>query len=150
MIVYLDTSAIVKRYIVEDGSNIVNKLYEEALNGDLALSFSLWNIGEVLGVFDKYYRRGWISEEEYKHVQLLFKAETRRLIKLKVLHIVPVKSRLLVKTWCLITKHHIYVADALQIVSARTVGADKLVTGDKKLYDVSILEDLDALYVGGS
>ena len=150
MIVYLDTSAIVKRYIIEDGSNIVNKLYEKALNGDLLLSFSLWNIGEVLGVFDKYYRKGWINEEDYKQVQLLFRAETRRLIKLKVLQIVPVKSRLLVKTWDLITKHHIYVADALQIVSAKTINADKIVTGDKKLYDVSILEDLDALYVGSS
>ncbi len=148
MIVYLDTSAIVKRYIVEEGSEAVNKFYEEALNGDTVLSFSLWNVGEVLGVLDKYYRRGWINEEEYRKVQLQFKAETKRLIKLKVLRIVPVKSKLLVKTWGLIIKYKMYVADALQIVSAKYVKADKLVTGDKELYDASITENLDAVYVG--
>ncbi len=150
MIVYLDTSAIVKRYIVEEGSSLVNELYEKALNGDLTLSFSLWNLGETLSAFDKYYRRGWISEEGYKQVQILFKAETRRLIKLKVLKIVPIKSIFLFKSWKLIAKHHLYVADALQIVSAKAIGSDRLVTGDKKLYDTSILENLDAIYVGGS
>ncbi len=148
MMVYLDTSAIVKRYIVEDGSDMVNELYEESLNGELALAFSVWNIGEVLGVFDKYYRRGWITKEDYRNAYLRFRAETRRLIKLNVLRIIPVKSKLLIKTWSLITKYHIYIADALQIVSAKTINADKLVTGDKKLNNIALQEGLNTLYVG--
>ena len=148
MIVYLDTSAIVKRYIEEAGSDTVNRLYEEALNGEHILSFSLWNMGEAFSVFDKYYRRGWISGGDYERVRAMFRAETRRLIKLKILRIVPVKSRLLVKTWRLIEKHHIHVADALQVVSAEYVGADKLVTGDRRLYNVSKSVGLDAIYIG--
>ncbi len=147
MIVYLDTSAIVKRYIVENGSDIVNELYEKCLNGDLILSFSIWNIGETIGVFDKYYRRGWITREDYENVTLKFKIETRRLIKLKLLKIVPVKSSLLVKTWPLMIKYHVYEADALQIVSAKTLNA-RLVTGDNMLNNIAVREGLDTLYLG--
>ena len=111
MIIYLDTSAIVKRYIAENGSDIVNSMYEDALNGKVSLSFSLWNICESLCVFDKYYRRGWISRKDYEYIQLWFKLETKRLIKLKVLRIVPLRSRIVVKTWNLISKYHIYVAE---------------------------------------
>ena len=50
-IVYLDSSAIVKRYILESGSEVVSNVYCKALNGELTLSFSTWNIGEVLGVW---------------------------------------------------------------------------------------------------
>ena len=103
---YLDTSAIVKRYFVEESSDKVSKFYEDALNGDLILSFSLWNIGETIGIFDKYYRRGWITSKDYKKVLLMFRVETRRLIRLRLLKIVPVRSRLLVGSWKLITKYH--------------------------------------------
>ena len=44
-IVYLDTSAIVKRYIQEAGSDVVASLYSSAWQGDVKISFSLWNIG---------------------------------------------------------------------------------------------------------
>jgi len=51
-IVYLDTSAIVKRYIQEAGSDVVASLYSSAWQGSVKISFSPWNIGEVLGVLD--------------------------------------------------------------------------------------------------
>jgi predicted nucleic acid-binding protein len=54
-VTYLDTSAIVKRYILERGSDEVAALYSRAWGGDVKLSFSLWNVGEALGVFDKYH-----------------------------------------------------------------------------------------------
>jgi len=54
-----------------------------------------------------------------------------RLLKLKLLRIVPVKTRLLMRTWPLIEKYHIYEADALQIVSAKHVKAKELYTGER-------------------
>jgi len=56
--VYLDTGAIVKRYVVEDGSDRVDAVYKEAYAGRLVIGFSMWNIGEVATVFDEYKRRG--------------------------------------------------------------------------------------------
>ncbi|MEM2940535.1 MAG: hypothetical protein QW304_03170 [Thermoproteota archaeon] len=40
-----------------------------------------------------------------------------------------------------------YVADALQIVSAKQAGARKLVTGDRRLAEVSMIEGLEVLHL---
>ena len=39
MLVYLDTSAIVKRYVEESGSMLMNEVYGNVLSGDVLLSF---------------------------------------------------------------------------------------------------------------
>jgi predicted nucleic acid-binding protein len=44
--VYLDTSAIVKRYIQETGSDVVVQLYSKAWLGDLKIAYSAWNIAD--------------------------------------------------------------------------------------------------------
>jgi len=52
--IYLDSSAIVvKRYIEELGSNVVRELYLKAYSGEVLLSSSIWNVGEVSGAFDR-------------------------------------------------------------------------------------------------
>jgi predicted nucleic acid-binding protein len=48
----------------------------------------------------------------------------------------------------LVLKHHIYVADALQIASAKKVNSRVMVTGDKGLADIADAEGLKVLYVG--
>ena len=52
--VYLDTSALAKRYLKERDSDKVDELYRNTEMGKTKLHFSLWNIGEVCGVFDKH------------------------------------------------------------------------------------------------
>ena len=53
-----------------------------------------------------------------------------------VAKLVPVRSRLLSESWHLVEKHNIYEADALQIVSAKHLGVDQLLSGDKRLVDI--------------
>ena len=48
----------------------------------------------------------------------------------------------------LILKHHIYVADALQIASAISSKSNKFVTGDKGLAKIAETEGLETIYVG--
>jgi predicted nucleic acid-binding protein len=147
-IVYLDSSAIVKRYILEPGSDVVSDIYSKALNGDLVLSFSVWNIGEVLGVSDKYYRRGWLSKEDYVKAKYQFIYETTRLLKLKLLKVVPIRTKLIIQAWPIIEKYHVYEADALQIISAKHIGAETLYTGDKQVHEVAIKEGVNSMYLG--
>ena len=148
MKVYLDSSAIVKRYVLEEGSDKVKEIYLEALNGVATLHFSVWNVGEVLGALDTYYRRSWLKSEDYRVARESFIAETVRLMKLGVAKVVPVKSRLLAESWLLVEKHHIYEADALQIVSAKNLGVDQLLSGDQRLVDISRKEEVNAAYLG--
>jgi predicted nucleic acid-binding protein len=61
--VYLDSSAIIKRYVLEEGSDKVKEIYLEALNGAATLHFSVWNLGEVLGALDAYHRRSWLESQ---------------------------------------------------------------------------------------
>ncbi len=146
-VVYLDSSAIVKRYVLEPGSDLVAKVYHKVLNGEVILSFSAWNIGEVLGVLDRYYRRGWLSVEDYEEARYQFIGETVRLLRLKLLKIIPVKTRLLIQTWPIIEKYHIYEADALQIVSAKRINAQKLYTGDRQVHEIATREGINSIYL---
>jgi len=43
----------------------------------------------------------------------------------------------------------LYIGDALQILSAKYVNADKLVTSDRRLYDIAIAEGINSLYISG-
>jgi len=59
--IYLDTSALVKRYVTEPGTETVDSIYEEAHKGYATIGFSLWNVGEASVVFDKYEKMGLVD-----------------------------------------------------------------------------------------
>ncbi len=120
-IAYLDSSSIVKRYVEEPGSDTIRGLYLKAYSAELIISFNSWNIGEVLGAFDKALTRGNLSQEDY----------------------LKARKRLLLET-SLLEKYHIYQADALQIVSAKIIGATQFFTGDKKLHEIANKEGLNS------
>ena len=145
---YLDTSAIVKRYIQEAGSDVVTSVYSSAWRGDAKISFSLWNIGEVLGVLDKYYRRGWLTREDFELARREFIGETLKMLRLRILRVVPLKPSIIAKSWKLIEKYHIYQADAIQIVSSREVNAEEFYTGDRTLCAIAELEGLKQACLG--
>ena len=147
-IVYLDSSAIVKRYIKEPGSDAVRSLYLKAYSGFLKISYSLWNIGEVLGAFDKARYTDRLDEDSFKVVKERFLLETRRAVKLGIAVIAPVKTRILVETWRLIENYHIYEADALQIATAKHLDAKGFLTGDRNLHEIAERENLHSTYLG--
>ena len=59
---YLDTSAILKRYIAEPGTETTDIIFDKAEAGEIKITISLWNIGEALGVLDEKRRKGWLTE----------------------------------------------------------------------------------------
>ena len=62
--------------------------------------------------------------------------------------LVPVRARILFESWRIVERRHIYVADALQIASARHVGANSFMTGDRRLHNVATLENINAVLLG--
>lgn len=148
MIVYLDSSAIVKRYVFEDGTDKAQEVYTKTLQGEAKLAFSVWNIGEALGVLDVYQRRKWLRKEDYRKARELLISETLRLIRLGLIKTIPVRTRFLIDSWALIEKYHFYQADALQIISAKHINANQFMTGDKKLAEIAETEGINANYLG--
>jgi len=46
-----------------------------------------------------------------------------------------------------IEKYHVYVAEALQVVTAKHVGAQNLYTGDKQVHEVAVKEGIRSIYL---
>ena len=143
----MDSSAVIKRYIKEPGSNLVRELYMKAYSGEVKLSYNIWNIGEVLGAFDKARSIGRIDNRGYELVRNRFLLETRRMVKLGILLVIPLKIKILKTSWRLIEKHHIYEADAIQIASAKHVNSSQFLTGDRRLHEVAVEEGINSKYL---
>jgi hypothetical protein len=142
---YLDTSALVKRYVEEPGSKIIDEIYRDAYRGVGKLGFSYWNIAEVAVVLDKYERK--LGLDARKLLRNLLR-ESSTLSRLRRLVVVSVSPLILRASLRLVLKHHIYVADALQLVSAKSIGDCTFVTGDRELARVAEAEGLNTLYTG--
>jgi len=145
--VYLDSSAILKRYVQEPGSDLVRELYRRVYSAEVKLFLSLWNIGEVLGALDRAERTGRMGKDEHNEARRRFLLETKRLVRLDLMEIVPLKGSILVNSWRILEKHHIYEADALQVASAKYVGADQFLTADRRLHEVASEEGLNSLCI---
>ncbi len=141
---YLDTSALVKRYVDEPGSNVVDNIFSNCYRGISKISFSYWNVAEAAVVFDKYERKLGLNARKLLRNLL---RETKTLVKLHRLKIVEISPRILKETIKLALKHHIYVADALQIASAIKAGSNILVTGDKDLARIAETENLNTVHI---
>ncbi len=55
--IYIDTSAFVKRYHIEAGSEKVNYIFREGMNGKRTIYLSYWVISETINAIDKHRNR---------------------------------------------------------------------------------------------
>ena len=142
---YLDTSALVKRYVEEPYTEVVDNIFSEAYRGVSRISLSYLNIGESIVVFDKYQRRIGLNGKQLAKNML---REMKTLSKLQMVKIMGITPRILSESIRIILKHHIYLADALQIPSAKKTKATSFVTGDRKLAEIAKKKGLKTIYLG--
>jgi len=142
---YLDTSALVKRYVEEPGSADVDAVFSSAYNGRAEVCLSHWNVLEALVVFDKYSRRLGIDAKQTSRLML---RELKTLLRLRSARLVGVTSSVIKRSMKLVLDHHIYSADAIQVVSAQICGCTRFVTADRRLGEVAGEEGLSVILVG--
>ena len=108
MILYCDTSALVKRYVEENWSNEVDTLWEDAIE----IASSSVAFAETLSIFNRKLREGIITEKEYIQTITEFKTEYTQFI------IVPISSELnkIIEKLCL--KYSLRGFDAIHLASA--------------------------------
>ena len=143
MLIYLDSSMIVKRYIQEEGTSFSDFLFDRASQGYLILAFNLVNIGEVLGVFDQYLKRNWIDQETFDKMMTKFIDETLRLLRINQLIILPTLSSLQMDAWTYVLKSRLYIVDAIQVSSGKSLEANYFCSGDKDLTAIAKSSDLE-------
>jgi len=146
-LVYLDSSSIVKRYIEEKGSQIVDVVYERAEASKLRFAFSIWNAGEVLGVLDRYLSRRLLSENEFKTALSDFLSESIKMTRLSSLQILPITTKSLTESWLLTLKHHLYVADALQLAASKEADCNLILSADDELIQIARNEGIEAINI---
>lgn len=141
---YLDSSAIVARYAREAGTLAVSSLYRSAHAGRSTLCASEWNIGEVLGVLQRKARLA-SRPRAYNRQKGQLHSELGMLARLRAFELSPVGSQLLREAWAVAERHQLYVADALQVVTAAQMACDHLVTGDGDLRRAAEGDGLDVI-----
>jgi len=142
--VYLDSSAIIKRYVKEPGSDAVRDIFLKAYSGECTLYYSAWNIGEVLGAFDRARNTGRLGQEGHSIARRRFINETQRTRRLRIAVAVPVRNRILMEAWRLVEAYHIYEADALQIATAKHALIPSFLSGDLALHNAATAEGLQS------
>lgn len=110
MILYCDTSALIKRYVEEDGTGSVDRLWDSAL----AIVTSTVAFAEAVSAFSRKLREGILTHKEYLVTVKNFKKDYNHLI------LVPIDNDLNALIEDLAARHPLRGFDAIHLASAIT------------------------------
>ncbi len=141
MRIYLDTSAFVKRYCEEEGSDVVNEVFE---SGNEILS-SYWTLAEAIAAIDRKVAKRQISEEERDFaISVLFSDVFNRVT------FVEISNEFIEAIIEMILAHHISADDALQLFSCIISFSPIFLASDRALIRAAKEEGLKAFDVENS
>jgi hypothetical protein len=132
-----DTSAFAKRYIEENGSDIVTELCQKT--NELYLC-SLC-VPEFISVLSRLKREGKISLSQYNTIKKNF------LLDIRDATILQINQEVIVGSIKLLEKHPLRTLDSLHIACAQIVNLDLFVSGDKRQLEAALSEGLKILSV---
>lgn len=127
MVIFIDTSSLIKRYIEEEGSSLIDKYYDE--KNDICIS-PITSI-EFYSALARKLRENTISMDTYNKAIVAWKKE-------EINYNIVFFNRLLVlRAIELIEREVIKTLDSIQLSSAIFSVPDEFVTSDKRLFDLS-------------
>jgi predicted nucleic acid-binding protein len=137
MIIYLDASALVKRYVVESGSTEVNNWIHKAQ----VVTTSIISRTEVAAAFQRAARMQIIDTEGCRLALDLFRSEWESFVRL------PVNEITVIRADYLTGKHNLRGYDAVHLASAliwqESIGSRvRLITYDDQLRQAGVEEGL--------
>jgi len=132
--------------VTEPGTPFVDHVFSRAKEKrQVGIVFSAWNIGELLGTLDRRHEQSRLSDAEFSSAVQNFSNETLEMTQQGSIRITPVTGKLLTASWQIITKEHIYQADALQIASCKDEACDFLVSADHQLLGAAKKQKINSL-----
>ncbi len=144
---YLDSSAFLKQFNEEKGSEVAHKLFVACENGKIELATSQWTIGETIAAIDRKFRRNEITDEN-RDASLRFLVELAdHLAHKKCLMIIPLDQNVVSASWKYITSDHLSADDALQLLSYVITESETFLASDKYLLDAIKHEGIDCYNV---
>ena len=128
--VYVESSAYVKAFSAEKGSDYVRKIFDHADRGKLEPITSQWTVGESLAAVDRKYRRKEIKLDERDIITATIMDRTVALVREGKMTMVYTKQDVVSSSWRLITERHLSADDALHVFSAIVGLADMFISAD--------------------
>ena len=114
MILFLDSSALVKRYVEEEGTKLVDELWEKAEE----VATSVVAFAEVISAFSRKSREGILTQKELIEIIYEFKEDYSRMIHVPItLELNKIIERLLVS-------YSLKGFDAIHLASALILKAE--------------------------
>jgi uncharacterized protein len=140
MVVFADTSALVKRYVPEVGSAWMEQWFDPA-NGHLVIISEI-TIVELVSALARRHREASIPSADFLHLRsdFLLHADHEYLV-------MTLQSTLLIRAQQLVTTRPLRTLDAIQLASAlecaQVLGTQPLLlSADRNLLNIAILEGL--------
>lgn len=109
MILYVDTSALVKRYVTENGTELVN---QAIFNADVVGISIIGNV-ETAAAFSKTVRVGTLREDEASSAWKLFQKDWGKLFQIQVTEIIIARAKALVWEYDLRGYDAVHLASAI-------------------------------------
>ena len=122
MKIFFDSSAWVKRYIEEKGSQ---KVVEIGLNAQ-NVSLSILCIPEVISAFARLCREGKVTQEQFDQLQVVF------LNDIKDVQLINITSEVVSSSVVLLQQYSLRTLDALHLACAIKDKPDLFVTADSR------------------
>ena len=120
--------------MAEPGTPSIDHLFDRAREKHrIDIVFSAWNIGELIGTLDRRHQQKGLSDAELSSAIQNFSDEILQMAEQGSILIMAITGRLLTASWRIITREHIYEADALQIASCRAEDCDIFLSADRQL-----------------
>jgi uncharacterized protein len=136
---FLDSSAIVKRYISEIGSDWIQQLTHEGTSNQLFVARITWV--EVLSALSRRQREGFLDSASYTHIKTVFKTHLNQQYR-----ILDIDNQLLNSAGDLVSQYPLRAYDSVQLTAALRLKSilnqsqlpDPIfLTADKKLFTIA-------------
>jgi predicted nucleic acid-binding protein len=122
MKIFFDTSAFVKRYVNETGSEQVVEICQKAD----ALALSIICLPEIISTLCRLVREGKLSEEKYEQLK------TAMLTDLEDIETCDITPDVMLRVISCLENNTLRAMDAIHLGSAIVYGADQFVSSDQK------------------
>jgi len=126
MVIFIDTSSLIKRYVSETGSDIIDSLF----NDENEICISPVTVIEMRSALGRKLRDGSIDSETYQKAIDLWSEEYISFIKISF------DDSLVIKAIKEVEDRGVKTLDSIQIGSALLSMADEMVTSDQQMFRV--------------
>jgi predicted nucleic acid-binding protein len=138
-LVYFDTSALIKEFVDEVGSDLIDKVTTAAREPSIQIVSSVWSLNEAIAVVDRLSRNKDNTEEhklsktEQQEIIATIAERVRNSRQDANFFFQPIDHRIVANSRILIDGYHISPDDALHLYTAWIRDCDYFLVQDEKL-----------------